>query len=69
MRMLNVQGDKMCWKERRHIDECDMEEIGTQLIEDSSEMTIAILGDRWWPQTTKQAGDSYVRLEKKTFCM
>ena len=31
----------------REIGECDMEEFGTP---DSSEKTIAILGDRWWPQ-------------------
>ena len=24
---------------------------------DSGEKTIAILGDRWWPQTAKQQGD------------
>ena len=24
---------------------------------ESSEKTIAILGDRWWPQTAKQEGD------------
>ena len=24
---------------------------------DSSEKPIAILGDRWWPQTAKQEGD------------
>ena len=32
-------------KEMRKIDECDPEK------------TIAILGDRWWPQTAKQKGD------------
>ena len=42
----------MCY-EMRKIDECDMEKFGTL---DSSEKTIAILGDRWWPQT-KQEGD------------
>ena len=31
-----------------------MEEFG---ILESSENTIAILGDRWWPQTAKQEGD------------
>ena len=31
--------------------EYDIDEFGTL---DSSERTIAILGDRWWPQTTKQ---------------
>ena len=35
-------------------DECDMEEFGTL---ENSEKTIAILGGRWWPQTTKQDGD------------
>ena len=29
---------------------CDMEEFGRL---ESSEKTIAILGDRWWPQTAK----------------
>ena len=44
-------------KEMREIDECDMEEFDTLLIE-ASEKTIAILGDRWWPQTAKQKGDN-----------
>ena len=35
------------------IDECDMDKFGTL---DGSEKTIAILGDRWWPQTVKQEG-------------
>ena len=34
-------------EEMREIDECDMEEFGTL---DSSEKTVAIPGDRWWPQ-------------------
>ena len=38
----------------RKIDECDMEKFGTL---DSSEKTMAILGDTWWPQTVKQEGD------------
>ena len=38
----------------RKVDKCDVEKFGTP---DSSEKTIAILGDRWWPQTTKQEGD------------
>ena len=38
----------------RKIDECDMEKFGTL---DSSEKTIAILGDRWWPQTAKLEGE------------
>ena len=33
------------------INESDMEKFGTL---DSSEKTIAILGDRWWPPTAKQ---------------
>ena len=31
-----------------------MEEFGKL---ENSEKTIAILGDRWWPQTAKQDGD------------
>ena len=46
----------------RKIDECDMEKVGTL---DSSEKTIAILGDRWWPQKTKQQGD---KASKKLLC-
>ena len=34
----------------RRIDEYDMEKFGTL---DSSEKTLAILGDRWWPQNGK----------------
>ena len=41
-------------EEMREIDECDMEEFGTL---DSSEKTIAILGDRWRPKTVKQERD------------
>ena len=32
---------------------------------ESSEKTIAILGDRWWPQTAKQDGD---RISKQFVC-
>ena len=39
----------------RKLDVCDMEEFGRL---ESSEETIAILGDRWWPQTAKQDGDT-----------
>ena len=35
-------------------DECDTEKFGTG---DSSEKTIPMLGDGWWPQTAKQEGD------------
>ena len=31
---------------------------------ESSEKTIAILGDRWWPQTARQEGD---RISKQCF--
>ena len=41
-------------EEMREINECDSEEFGTL---DSSEKTIAILGDRWWAQVAKQEGD------------
>ena len=40
-------------KEMRDIDECDMEGFDTL---DSSENTIAMLEDRWWPQAAKQKG-------------
>ena len=40
--------------EMRKIYECNMEQFGTL---DSSEKTIAILGDRWWPQKAKQQVD------------
>ena len=36
-------------EEMRKIDKCDIEEFGTL----DREKTIAILGDRWWPQTAK----------------
>ena len=49
-------------EEMRKIDECGMEKFGTL---DSSEKTIAILGDRWWPQTAKQQGDN---ISKKFIC-
>ena len=35
------------------LDVCDMEDFGRL---ESSAKTIAILGDRWWPQTAKQDG-------------
>ena len=40
-------------EEMRLIDYCDMEKFGTL---DHSEKTIAILGDRWWPQTASERG-------------
>ena len=53
-------GEYEIYKEKRHvlemskIDESGMQKFGTL---DSSEKTIAILGDRWWPQTAKREGD------------
>ena len=41
-------------EETRQLDDCDMEKFSTL---DNSEKTIAILGDRWWPQKAKQEGD------------
>ena len=41
------------------IDECDTEKFDTL---DSYEKTIAILGDRWWPQAAKQ--EKGLRLSK-----
>ena len=46
----------------KKLDVCDMEEFGRL---ESSEKTIAILGDRWWPQTAKQDGD---RIRKQFLC-
>ena len=41
-------------EEMRKIDKCDVEKLGTL---HSSEKTIAILGNKWRPQTAKQEGD------------
>ena len=49
-------------EEMREIDERDMEEFGTV---DSSEKTIAFLGDRCWPQAAKLEGD---KISKKLIC-
>ena len=49
-------------EEMRKLDECDMEEFGR--LEISEEM-IAILGDRWWPQSAKKDGD---RISKQLLC-
>ena len=46
----------------RKLDVRDMEEFGRL---ESSEKTIAIPGDRWWPQTAKQDGD---RIGKQFLC-
>ena len=52
----------MLEEEIRGIYECDMEEFGTV---DSSEKTIAILGDRWRRQRAKEEGDT---ISKKNLC-
>ena len=49
-------------REKEGNDECDMEKFDTL---DSSEKTIAILGDRWWPRTAKQEGD---KIRKTVLC-
>ena len=49
-------------EETTKLDECDTEEFGRL---ESSEKMIAILGDRWWPQTAKQDGD---RISKHFLC-
>ena len=41
-------------QKRKKMEECDIEEFGTL---ESSEKTIAILGDRRWSQAAKQEGD------------
>ena len=46
----------------RTLDVCDMKGFGRL---ESSEKTIAILRDRWWPQTAKQDGD---RISKQFLC-
>ena len=46
----------------RKSDVWDMEECGRL---ESSAKTIAIRGDRWWPQTAKQEGD---RMSKQFLC-
>ena len=46
----------------REIEEYDMEEFD---ILNSSEKTIAILRDRWWPKAAKQDGD---KISKQFLC-
>ena len=52
----------MLVEEMRNLDGCDMKKFGRRK---GSEKTIAILGDRWWPQTAKQEGD---RISKQFLC-
>ena len=49
-------------EEMRKLDGYAMEEVRRL---ESSEETIAILRDRWWPQTAKQDGD---RISKQFLC-
>ena len=49
-------------EETRKLNVRDMEEFGRL---ESSERTIAILGDKWWPQTAKHDGD---RIRKQLLC-
>ena len=49
-------------QELRELDVCDIEQFGRL---ESSEKTIAIPGNRWWPQTTKQDGN---RMIKQSLC-
>ena len=53
--MYKEERDALLKEEMRKLDVCDMEEFGR--LESSSEKTIAILEDRWWPQTAQQDGD------------
>ena len=46
----------------RKLDVCDMEEFDRL---EGSEKTIAILGDKWWPQKAKQDGD---KISKRFLC-
>ena len=52
----------MLKEQMNKLNECAMGKLGTL---DSSERTIAILGDRWWPQTTTQEGD---KISKTFIC-
>ena len=49
-------------EEMREIDDGDMEEFDTLLL-DGSEKTIAILGDRWWPQAARQEGGKISQIQ------
>ena len=59
-----VVGECEIYKEERDaleegimkLDVCDMEKFG-RLESSENEKTIAILGDKWWPQPAKQHGD------------
>ena len=65
-----IVGECEIYKEERDVleeemgklNERDMEEFGRL---ESSEKTIAILGDRWWPQTAKREED---KISKQFLC-
>ena len=59
---IHKKGQDVLEEEMGKLDGCDTEEFGRV---QSSEKTIAILGDRWWPQTAKQDGD---RISKQFLC-
>ena len=59
---IHIVAECELYNEERDILEEEMREVkegGIKSIDalDSREKTIAILGDRWWPQTAKQDGD------------
>ena len=41
----------------RKANECDMERNLVHYMVDKSDKTVAVPGDRWWPQKAKQEGD------------
>ena len=49
----------MLKEQMNKLNECAMGKLGTL---DSSERTIAILGDRWRPQTAKQQGGKMIKM-------
>ena len=58
----HIVGECEVYKEERDVWEKEMRDIDERGVEvfgilDSSEKTIAVLGDRWWPQAAKQEGD------------
>ena len=59
---IHIVAECELYKDERDILEGEMREVkegGIQSFDalDSREKMIAILGDRWWPQTAKQDGD------------
>ena len=64
----HIVGECEIYKEERDV--LEMRKTGEYSIEnfdtlDSSEKTIAIVGDRWWPQAAKQEGD---KISKTFLC-